>query len=158
MARVEKTVEIDRPLRMVYDQWTQFEEFPRFMEGVESVTQIGDAMVHWVAEIGGKRKEWDARITEQVPDQVIAWEGFGDADNRGRIFFEPTLEGGTKVSVAIEYETEGAVEWLGDALGVLDRRVEGDLERFKSFIEERRGRETGAWRGEIHQRPTGTDA
>ena len=149
MERIEKSIEVDVPVRVAYDQWTQFEEFPRFMEGVESVTQLGDEQVHWVAEVGGKRKEWDAHITEQQPDRVIAWMGFGDADNMGRVFFEPLDGDRTRVSVAIDYEPEGAVEHVGDALGVPDRRVEGDLRRFKEFIESR-GSETGAWRGEIH--------
>ena len=107
-------------------------------------------------KIAGKTEEWNARITEQVPDQVIAWEGFGDPDNRGRVFFEP-LEGGrrTRISVAIEYEPQGVVEKVGDKLGVVERRLDGDLRRFKEFIESR-GTETGGWRGEIHERPTGT--
>jgi uncharacterized membrane protein len=125
------------------------------MEGVESVTQIDDATVHWIADVGGKRKEWDARITEQVPDQVVAWEGFGDAGNMGRVLFESLGIDRTKVSVAIEYETDGVVEKIGDALGVVSKQVEGDLQRFK-HLTETRGFESGAWRGEIHQRPTGT--
>ena len=174
MERVDKTIEVDVPVRVAYDQWTQFEEFPRFMEGVESVTQATDETVHWVAEVAGKRKEWDARITEQQPDRVIAWMGFGDADNMGRVSFEPVDGDRTRVGVAIDYEPDGAVEKVGDALGVVGRRVERDLRRFKEFIESR-GRQTGAWRGEIHegerrdagagtdlgapgsQRPTGTE-
>jgi uncharacterized membrane protein len=149
MERVEKSIEVDVPVRVAYDQWTQFEEFPRFMEGVESVTQMTGETVHWVAEIAGRRKEWDAHITEQQPDRVIAWMGFGDADTMGRVFFEPVDGDRTKVSVAIDYEPDGVVERLGDALGVVGRRVHGDLRRFKEFIESR-GRQTGAWRGEIH--------
>jgi uncharacterized membrane protein len=155
MERVERAVEVEAPVSTVYNQWTQFESFPAFMEGVESVTQIDDATVHWIAEVGGKRKEWDARITEQVPDQVIAWEGFGDAGNMGRVFFESLGTDRTRVSVAIDYETEGVVEKIGDALGVVSKQVEGDLQRFKHLMETR-GFETGAWRGEVHQRPTGT--
>jgi uncharacterized membrane protein len=156
MERIEHTVDVDVPVSTVYNQWTQFEEFPRFMEGVESVRQIDDTTVHWKAKVAGKVKEWDARITEQEPDEVIAWEGFGDPDNSGRVFFEP-LDGGarTRVNLALDYEPEGVVEKVGDALGVLERRVEGDLDRFKEFIESR-GTETGAWRGEVHQRLTGT--
>jgi uncharacterized membrane protein len=156
MERIERSIEVDVPVRTAYNQWTQFEEFPRFMEGVESVTQITDSTVHWVATVAGTHKEWNARITEQVPDQVIAWEGFGDADNMGRVFFEPVDAGArTNVSVAIDYEPQGAMEKAGDLLGVVGRRVQGDLERFKDFVESR-GTETGAWRGEIHERPTGT--
>ena len=157
MERVERAIEVEVPLDTAYNQWTQFEEFPRFMEGVESVTQIDDSTVHWVAEVAGKRKEWDAHITEQVPDEVIAWQGFGDAENNGRVFFESLGPGRTRVSVAIDYETQGVVEKVGDALGVVGRRVEGDLQRFKSMIESR-GVETGAYREEIHERPTGTEA
>ena len=156
MQQTERTIEVDVPVTRAYNQWTQFEEFPRFMEGVESVRQIDDATQHWVAEIAGRRKEWDAKITEQVPDQVIAWEGFGEADNRGRVFFEPLGETRTKISVAIDYEPSGPIERVGDALGVVDRRIQGDLDRFKELIE---SAETGSdgWRGEIHDQPTGGD-
>jgi uncharacterized membrane protein len=156
MQKVERDIEVDAPLSAVYNQWTQFETFPAFMDGVESVTQLDDATLHWVAEVGGERKEWDARITEQRPDEVIAWEGFGDANNRGRVFFGPGEQAQTRVSLAIEYETDGVVERIGDALGVVSKQVQEDLERFKHLMETR-GFETGAWRGEIHQRPTGTE-
>jgi uncharacterized membrane protein len=149
MERVEKSIDVGVPVRVAYDQWTQFEEFPRFMEGVESVTQMTGETVHWVAEIAGRRKEWDAHITEQQPDRVIAWMGFGDADNMGRVFFEALDGDRTRVSVAIDYDPDGAVEKLGDALGMVGRRVEGDLARFKEFVESR-GTATGGWRGEIH--------
>ena len=153
MKRLEASVDVNVPVPTAYNQWTQFEDFPEFMEGVESVRQVSDATQHWVAEVAGRRKEWDARITEQEPDRVIAWEGFGMPANRGRVSFEPAEDGmGTTVSVALDYETEGVVEGVGDALGFLERRVQGDLDRFKDFIE-RRGHETGAWRGEIHEPP-----
>ena len=156
MRQVESEIEVDVPVRVAYDQWTQFEEFPRFMEGVETVQQTTDTTLHWVAEVAGRRKEWDARITEQTPDQVIAWEGFGDPQNMGRVFFEPADGGSrTKISVAVEYKPEGAVESVGDALGVLERRVKGDLVRFKEFIETR-GKPTGSWRGEVHEPPSGS--
>jgi len=148
MRSVEHTIEVEAPLRATYNQWTQFEDFPRFMEGVESVTQLDDDRVHWVAQIAGKREEWDAQITRQVPDQEIDWIGLGDADNRGRVTFEPTTDG-TRVTLMLDYDPEGTVEKIGDALGLVRRRVRGDMERFKSFIEDR-GRETGGWRGEIH--------
>jgi len=157
MERVERDIEVEVPLDTAYNQWTQFEEFPRFMEGVESVTQIDDSTMHWVAEVGGKRKEWDAHITEQVPDEVIAWQGFGDAENNGRVFFESLGPDRTRVSVAIDYETHGVIEKVGDALGVVGGRVEGDLQRFKSMLESR-GIESGAYREEIHERPIGTEA
>jgi uncharacterized membrane protein len=148
MARVEKSIEIEKPLRMVYDQWTQFEEFPRFMEGVEEVVQHGDRSLHWKAKIGGRVEEWDAEIVDQVPDQQIAWRHTRGAVNRGVVSFAPLDAERCKVTLALEYDPKGFVEKVGDVLGVVSRRVEGDLERFKRFIEER-GEETGAWRGSI---------
>ncbi|HET8540190.1 MAG TPA: SRPBCC family protein [Anaeromyxobacter sp.] len=148
MARVEKSVEIEKPLRMVYDQWTQFEEFPRFMEGVEEVVQRGDRMLHWKARIGGKVEEWDAEIVDQVPDQQIAWRHTRGAVNRGVVTFSPLDAERCKVTLALEYDPDGFVEKVGDALGFVSRRVEGDLERFKRFVEERAA-PTGAWRGRI---------
>ena len=149
MERIEKSIDVDRPLRMVYDQWTQFEEFPRFMEGVEEVKQLDDKHLHWCASVAGKREEWDAEIVHQVPDQQLAWRHQGGAINMGVVTFTPLEGERTNVTLALEYEPQGIVEKIGDALGVVSRRVEGDLERFKKFIEER-GHETGGWRGEIH--------
>jgi uncharacterized membrane protein len=148
MEQLEHSVVVEAPLRATYNQWTQFEEFPRFMEGVESVTQLDDKRVHWVAEIAGKRKEWDAEITRQIPDQEIDWVGLGGPDNRGRVVFEP-IGDRTKVTMMLDYDPEGPVEEIGNMLGVVKRRVAGDMDRFKEFIEAR-GRETGGWRGEIH--------
>jgi uncharacterized membrane protein len=148
MARVEKTVEIARPLRMVYGQWTQFEEFPRFMEGVEEVHQLDDRTLHWKARIGGRVEEWDAEIVQQVPDESVAWRHTRGAVNAGVVTFVPVDAGNTRVSLALEYDPKGFVELVGDVLGVVSRRVEGDLERFKEFLEERTV-ETGAWRGQV---------
>ncbi|HEX6580968.1 MAG TPA: SRPBCC family protein [Actinomycetota bacterium] len=148
METLEESIEVEAPVTAAYNQWTQFEEFPRFMEGVESVTQLDDKRVHWVAEVAGKRKEWDAEITRQVPDREIDWVGLGDPDNRGRVVFE-SLDGDTsKVTMMLDYDPEGIVEEIGDALGLVKRRVRGDMERFKEFIEVR-GQETGGWRGQI---------
>ena len=147
METLKESIEVEAPLRATYNQWTQFEDFPRFMEGVESVTQLDDKRVHWVAEVAGRRKEWDAEITRQIPDQEIDWVGLGDSDNRGRIVFEP-VDGRTRVTMMLDYDPEGAVEEIGDALGVVRRRVAGDMKRFKEFIEAR-GQETGGWRGQI---------
>ena len=149
MKQTEASIDVEAPVSTVYNQWTQFEEFPRFMQGVDSVTQLDDRRVHWVAEIAGRRKEWDAEITKQVPDQEIDWVGFGEAENRGRITFEP-VDGRTRVRLQLDYEPEGIVERVGDAMGVLQTRVETDLYRFKRFLEER-GRETDGWRGEINE-------
>jgi uncharacterized membrane protein len=155
MARVEKTIEIARPLRMVYDQWTQFEEFPRFMEGVEEVEQLDDRTLRWRARIAGKTEEWTAEIVHQEPDQVIAWRHTAGAVNSGVVFFQPVDAGRCRLSLALQYDPKGFVEKTGDILGVVSRRVEGDLERFKQFMEER-ATETGSWRGQI--RPGETHA
>jgi len=149
MERVEKTIEVDAPLRAVYNQWTQFEEFPRFMVGVKEVRQLDDTHVHWRAEVWGRDKEWDAEITEQEPDERISWKSVSGAPNAGTVRFQPVDANRTRIRLTMGYEPEGAVEKTGDALGVLSGRVENTLEQFKEFIE-RRGRETGGWRGEVH--------
>lgn len=155
MARVEKHIVVEKPIRMVYDQWTQFEEFPRFMEGVEEVHQLDDVHLRWKARIGGKVEEWDSEIVQQIPDQTIAWRHAGGAVNHGVVLFTPLDAERTDVTLAIEYEPKGFVEKAGEVLGLVSRRVQGDLERFKKFIEER-GAETGAWRGEIKPSGEGT--
>jgi uncharacterized membrane protein len=150
MARIEESIDVNVPVSTAYNQWTQFEEFPKFMEGVESVRQIDDTHLRWVAEIGGKRHEWDAEITEQKPDRRIAWKAVDGHYNSGTVMFEPIDENSTRINVVMEHETEGIVESLGSALGADSRRVKGDLERFKELVEAR-GAETGAWRGEVEQ-------
>jgi uncharacterized membrane protein len=150
MARVEESIEVNVPVSTAYNQWTQFEEFPKFMEGVESVKQIDDTHLRWAAEIGGKRQEWEAEITEQKPDRKIAWRAVDGDYNSGTVTFEPVSENETRINVVIEHETEGMVESLGSALGADSRHVNGDLERFKELVESR-GAETGAWRGEVEQ-------
>jgi uncharacterized membrane protein len=149
MATVEQSIEVNVPVHVTYDQWTQFEQFPQFMEGVQSVTQIDDTHLRWVAEIGGEREEWDAEITEQIPDSRIEWRSTSGPTQNGVVRFEPAGDG-TRVSVQMEYEPQGMKESLGSAVGADDRRVKGDLERFKEFIEGR-GAPTGAWRGQVHQ-------
>jgi len=129
---------------------TQFEEFPRFMEGVRAVRQLDDKRLLRRAEIGGKEQEWEAEITEQIPDERIAWRARSGKRNAGVVTFHRIADGRTRIMLQLDYEPEGAAENIGDALGVVSRRVEGDLQRFKEFIESR-GRETGAWRGEIRQ-------
>jgi uncharacterized membrane protein len=146
--RVDETVEVDVPVRTAYNQWTQFEEFPRFMEGVQQVEQLDDTRLHWVAEVSGERKEWYARITRQVPDEVLAWESEGGTANSGTVVFKPISESRTEIQLHMEFEPEGLKEKVGSALGVPSRNVEGDLKRFKEFIENR-STETGSWRGEI---------
>jgi uncharacterized membrane protein len=154
MERIERSVEVDVPVRTAYDQWTQFEEFPRFMQGVESVRQLDDSSLHWVAEVAGVRKEWDAKIVRQEPDSEIRWTGFGEPDNEGIVTFESLGGDRTRVSVSMGIEPEGMVEKAGEALGVIGSRIDGDLERFKEMIEAR-GTATGAWRGRIPD--TGTE-
>lgn len=149
MNSIEKSIVVDVPVRTAYNQWTQFESFPQFMEGVESVQQRGDKSTHWRANIGGKTEEWDAEITEQTPDQRVAWRSTSGADNAGTVRFQPLGPQQTQIYLRLDYMPEGIVEKAGDALGMVERRVTGDLERFKKFIESR-GSETGAWRGEIH--------
>jgi uncharacterized membrane protein len=148
MSSIEESVEVNVPVRTAYDQWTQFEEFPRFMEGVESVRQIDDTHVHWVAEIAGQRREWDAEITEQHPDERIAWTSTTGQRNAGVVTFHRLAEDRTKLMLQIDHEPEGLADKAGDWLGILRRRVKGDLERFREMIESR-GTATGAWRGEV---------
>jgi len=150
MECVEKSIEVNAPLQRVYNQWTQFEDFPKFMEGVQQVQQLDNKHLHWVAEIGGKRKEWDAEIFEQVPDEKIAWRSTSGSRNFGVVHFRPLDQGRTEVHLKLNYEPEGVTEQIGGMLGVVGRRVEGDLQRFKEFIQSR-GVGTGAWRGEIHR-------
>ena len=149
MKIIEKSVEVRQPVSTVYNQWTQFEEFPHFMEGVNKVRQLDDQHLHWETEIGLAEREFEAEITEQVPDQVIAWRALGETKHTGRVTFEKVATDTTRVNVAMAYDPDGFVEKAGSALGIVDQRVEGDLERFKKLIESR-GTESGAWRGEIH--------
>jgi uncharacterized membrane protein len=150
LARIEEAIVVEVPVSTAYNQWTQFEEFPKFMEGVESIKQIDDTRLHWVAEIGGKREEWDAEIVEQVPDRKIAWRALDGHQNSGTVTFEPLGDNQTRINVLMEHDTEGLTEALGSALGVDSREVKGDLERFKELVESR-GVESGAWRGEVRQ-------
>ena len=148
MSVIEKSIEINVPVSTAYNQWTQFEEFPKFMEGVTQVKQLDDTRLHWKAEIGGKAKEWDAEITEQIPDKRIAWRSRDGAKNAGAVTFHRLSDATSKVMLQLEYDPEGFVEHAGDAVGVVSQRVLGDLERFKKYIESL-GQETGAWRGTV---------
>jgi uncharacterized membrane protein len=150
MSMIEEGIEVNVPISTAYNQWTQFEEFPRFMEGVEEVRQIDDTHLHWVAEFGGSRHEWDAEITEQKPDERVAWRNTGGKDNAGAVTFHRLEDDRTKLMVQMDFVPEGIKERIGDALGASDRRVRGDLERFKEFIESR-GSETGAWRENVER-------
>jgi uncharacterized membrane protein len=149
MAELEKSIEVEAPIREVYNQWTQFEDFPRFMDGVLEVRQIDDQHLYWRARVGGVEREWHAQIVDQVPDERIAWRGLTGVAPSGAVLFRPLPDGRTEVTLRVTYEAEGVTENVGDALGFVSRRVQGDLERFRDFMEER-GRATGGWRGEIH--------
>jgi uncharacterized membrane protein len=148
MATIEKSIDVEVPVRTAYNQWTQFEEFPRFMEGVTSVQQLDDRRLVWRASIAGREKEWTAEIAEQIPDDRIAWRSTSGARNAGVVTFHRLSDMRTRIMLQLEYDPEGAVENVGDAVGMVSSRVKGDLERFKDFIESRQ-RETGQWRGKI---------
>jgi uncharacterized membrane protein len=153
MERIEKSIEVAVPVRTAYNQWTQFEDFPKFMEGVKEVRQLDDKRLQWRAEIMGKDVDWTAEIYEQLPDRRIAWRATGGHPNSGAVYFQPLGADRTLVTLVLEYEPLGAAEKVADALGVVSMRVKGDLERFRDFIEGR-GASTGAWRGEIREGTT----
>ena len=153
MSKIEKSIDVAVPVRVAYDQWTQFEEFPRFMDGDESVKQIDDTHLHWVATIGGVRKEWDAEITQQEPDQRIAWNTTSGAENGGAVDFHRLDDSLTRVNLTMDIDPNGLVESVGDAIGVPARAVAGDLDRFKEYVESRAGA-TGSWRGSVEQTET----
>ena len=148
MSTTAKSIDVDLPVSTVYNQWTQFEDFPQFMEGVESVTQLDDKRLHWVAEIAGAREEWDAEIVDQEPDQRIAWRSISGTPNEGVVTFEPLGTDATRVTLDIDVEPRGIKEQIGEKLGFVSKQAEGDLKRFKEFVESR-GMETGGWRGRI---------
>ncbi|MFF7969899.1 SRPBCC family protein [Streptomyces sp. NPDC007905] len=150
MSQVEESVRVDVPVRAAYNQWTQFETFPEFMEGVERIEQRTDTLTHWVTNVGGVRREFDAAITEQRPDERVAWTTVdGEARQAGVVTFHRIDDSTTQVMLQMEFDPEGLAENVGDKLGFVKRRVSGDLQRFKDFIEQRGGLETGAWRGEV---------
>jgi uncharacterized membrane protein len=145
---IDASIEVNAPVAVAYNQWTQFEDFPLFMEGVEHVQQLDDTRLHWVANVGGKKAEWDAKILEQHPDRQISWISEDGKKTRGTVAFEPLGQDKTRVRLSMSYQAEGPVEQLGSAAGIDLRRVKGDLERFKELVETH-GSESGAWRGEI---------
>ncbi|RZU51663.1 polyketide cyclase/dehydrase/lipid transport protein [Krasilnikovia cinnamomea] len=149
MSTVTKSVDVNVPVRTAYNQWTQFEEFPQFMSGVEEIRQLDDTTTHWTTNIDGVKREFDARITEQLPDERVAWTSVEGPRQAGVVTFHRLDAAHTRVTVQMDIEPEGIVEQVGDKLGFVDRQVKGDLERFKEFIEGRDGVETGGWRGEV---------
>ncbi|MDQ0676817.1 hypothetical protein QFZ30_000199 [Arthrobacter pascens] len=153
--KVEKRIVVDVPVSTAYNQWTQFEDFPHFMGGVESVTQLSDERLKWVAHIAGVRREWEAKILEQVPDRKVAWTSIEGATNAGAVEFEDAGGGKTALMLTLEYQPEGVVEKVGDMLHVVARQAESDLKKFKKFIEHE-GYASGAWRGTVHDGTAGT--
>ena len=155
MPKVEESIEVQVPVQQAYNQWTQFEEFPKFMDGIQSVQQLDDTHVRWVAEIRGKSREWTTEITDQQPDEKIAWKTIdGELKNDGVVTFEQVAEGQTRVNVQMDVEGDSTAENVaGDLLGVVKAQVHGDLERFKQLIENRE-KESGAWRGEVKEGQT----
>ncbi|MHA7143304.1 SRPBCC family protein [Arthrobacter sp. TmT3-37] len=149
--KVEETVVVNLPVTTVYNQWTQFEEFPHFMGGIKQITQLSDDRLEWVAEIGGIRRQWEARVLEQVPDRKVSWAATEGATNAGTVSFED-LGGTTRVNLTLEYEPEGLVEKVGDKLNVVENQAKADLHRFKEFIESE-SYATGAWRGTVAGQP-----
>ncbi|HEY2775416.1 MAG TPA: SRPBCC family protein [Candidatus Binatia bacterium] len=145
---ITEFIDVNVPVRTAYNQWTQFEEFPKFMQGVEEVEQIDDETLHWRAEMGGKTKEWDARITEQIPDKRIAWTSTSGAPNGGCVTFHRLSDGECRVTLQMDYDPEGIVENVGDTIGVVQWNVQENLKRFKEFIEQQ-GEETGGFRGSV---------
>jgi uncharacterized membrane protein len=144
----EQSIDVSAPIRTVYDQWTQFEEFPQFMEGVESIKQVDDTHLHWTAEIAGIRREWDAEVTEQHPDERVAWRSTNGATNAGAVTFHRIDDSTTRVMLQLAFEPEGLMEQAADKLGFVGRRAKGDLERFKEYVEGRQTA-TGGWRGDV---------
>ena len=150
MSKIEHSVDVDVPVRDAYNQWTQFEDFPRFMESVEQVQQLDDTRLHWKAEIAGQTKEWDAEITQQEPDQRVAWRSTGGERNAGSVDFHKLDDHRTRVTLTMDIEPDGLVEKIGDAAGIPSGQVKQDLENFKEYVESR-GSATGSWRGRVDQ-------
>jgi uncharacterized membrane protein len=148
MPTIHENIDVNVPVRTAYDQWTQFEDFPRFMEGVERVVQLNDTTLEWTAKVAGKQKSWEAKIVTQEPDREIAWQSTSGAKNNGVVRFESLASDSTRIDLSMDVDPEGAVENVGTALQVPQAQVKGDLERFKHFVESR-GQETGAWRGSV---------
>jgi uncharacterized membrane protein len=149
VSQVQESIDVHVPVRTAYDQWTQFESFPQFMDGVESITQLDDKHSHWVTKIAGVQREFDTEITEQHPDERVAWKSTGgDTRHAGVVTFHRLDDNTTRVTVQIDWEPQGLVEKAGSTLNMDDRQVKADTKRFKAFIEER-GSQTGAWRGDV---------
>lgn len=151
MSRINEQIDVDVPVAVAYDQWTQFESYPRFMDGVERVVQLDPTTLDWTATIAGRTKHWRAEIVEQRPAELVSWRSLDGARNDGTVRFAALDPASCRVTLEMDVQPEGAIEATGDALGFVSRRVAGDLERFKDFIESR-GQATGAWRGRVEDR------
>jgi uncharacterized membrane protein len=147
---IVETIEVNVPVNTAYNQWTQFEQFPQFMASVHEIRQLDDKHLHWKANVAGEEKEWDVEITEQIPDKRIAWRSTSGVPNAGVVTFHKISEDVTRVALQMDYQPEGVLEKLGDALGAVRMEARGNLQRFKEMLESR-GKETGAWRGSIAQ-------
>ena len=152
-SKIESTIDVNTPVSVAYNQWTQFEDFPRFMKHVESIRQLDERHLRWSVSIGGRHREFDAEIVEQIPDKRIAWRSTAGARHSGVVTFHRIDDSHTRVMLQLDFDPEGFVEKAGDMLGIVKARTHGDLDRFKEYIESR-GAETGAWRGEVDQDPT----
>jgi uncharacterized membrane protein len=150
MTTVMESIDANVPIRTAYNQWTQFEEFPRFMDGVQEVTQISDTLTHWKVKVGGATREYDAKITEQLPDVRIAWTSVDGPKNAGVVSFHRIDDATTRVTLQMEAEPDGVLENVADKAGLVNHRAKGDLKRFKEFIESL-DTATGAWRGEVNR-------
>jgi uncharacterized membrane protein len=144
MSTVTESVDVNVPIRTAYNQWTQFEDFPQFMSGVTEIRQLDDTTTHWKTDIDGVKREFDAKITEQLPDERVAWTSIEGSKQAGVVTFQRT-----RVTCQLDFEPQGLAETAGDKLGFLDRQVKGDMKRFKEYIESRGGNATGAWRGQV---------
>ncbi|WP_409494586.1 SRPBCC family protein [Amycolatopsis sp. cmx-11-12] len=153
MSTVTKSVDVEANVPAVYNQWTQFSDFPRFMEGVDSIDQIDETHTHWKTSIGGVTREFDATITEQHPDERVAWTSDSGPTHAGVVTVHRIDDTHTRVTVQMDIDPDGFVENVADKFGIIDRRVQSDLDRFKTFIENRDGHETGAWRGDVDRAP-----
>jgi uncharacterized membrane protein len=148
MTTVTKSIDVNVPIAQAYNQWTQFEDFPQFMGGVESISQLDDRRQHWKVKVGGVAREFDTEVTEQHPEERIAWKSTDGTSHAGVVTFHKLSDADTRVTVQLDWAPEGVVEKAGSALGIDDHQISGDLDRFKTFIESRPA-ETGAWRGEV---------
>jgi uncharacterized membrane protein len=148
MPNVTKSIDVEVPVSTAYNQWTQFESFPRFMGGVESITQTDDTHSHWVTKIGGQTREFDTEITEQHPDERVAWKSTDGTAHAGVVTFHRLSDSQTKVTVQLDWQADGLVEKAGALVGVDDHQVNADLDRFKTYIESQ-GHPDGAWRGDV---------